>query len=818
MLKIILAAMGCAIYLSGWAQFSITGSVKDAGTGQSLAGATVQTDYGNYFSVTDDEGSFTIGNVRPGDYVLLIRFLGYEESKVPVVVNGNQSLTIVLKEDARMADEVIVYATRATEKSPTTYVNINKREIRKQNFGQDLPLILNWTPSLVTTSDAGAGVGYTGLRIRGSDATRINVTINGIPYNDSESQGVFWVDVPDIATSTQSLQVQRGVGTSTNGAGAFGASINLHTNNRNADPYADVINSYGSFNTRRHTVGFGTGMINNRFTFDGRASLIRSDGFIDRASSDLKSFYASAGYYGDKTLVKLIAFGGNEVTYQSWYGVPESRLKNDLAAMMITAADAGWNMQQTDNLLSSNSRTFNIYDYKDQVDNYTQNHFQLHASRKFSNAITGNAALHYTPGKGYYEEFKYDESFADYGLTNVVIGQDTLTNSDLIRRRWLDNDFYGFTYALNYEKNKYNGVLGGGWNRYVGDHYGEIIWAGVALNAPKDFRYYFNNGNKTDFNIFWKSSYQVTPKINAYVDLQLRTINYDASGIENDLSSFSVNANYHFFNPKLGLTYDLANDEQLYASYSVGQREPVRDDFITASGGSVPKPEMLNNIEAGWRINKRAYRLNVNYYLMDYKDQLVLTGELNDVGAAIRTNVDKSFRSGIELEGVFSISPKMTWGANITVSENKIKNFTEVIYDYGVNYDEYNEIRNQLEDVDIAFSPSLVAGSNFAIKPIRTFELALLSKYVGDQFLDNTSNENRKISAYFINDIRLSYNPAIRGLKEVSLSALINNVFDVAYESNGYTYGYQGGGETIRQNYYYPQAGRNYMVMLSMKF
>jgi iron complex outermembrane receptor protein len=326
-----------------------------------------------------------------------------------------------LEEDILMTDQVIVSATRVSEKSPTTFTTINKALLQKQNFGQDLPLTLNWTPSLVTTSDAGAGVGYTGLRIRGSDATRINVTINGIPVNDSESQGVFWVNTPDLASSTQSVQVQRGVGTSTNGAGAFGASVNLQTNTRNDKAYADVVNSFGSFGTLRNTIAFGTGLINDKFVFDGRVSQIRSDGYIDRASADLKSYYLSGGYYGKKTMIKAIVFGGKEITYQSWYGAPESRLNNDEEAMLETASIEGWNQEQTDNLLSS-GRTFNIYTYDNQVDDYAQDHYQLHTSHRFSESLTLNAALHYTYGRGYYEEYRYADDFENYGLSNVVVG------------------------------------------------------------------------------------------------------------------------------------------------------------------------------------------------------------------------------------------------------------------------------------------------------------------------------------------------------------------------------------------------------------
>lgn len=816
MLKIIFTAICCAAYLSGWAQFTISGTVND--DSGPLAGATVQSDHGNYFAITNDQGQFQIRNVKAGEYVLLIRFLGFEEKMEQVTIDESKTLTITLVEDTRLTDEITVYATRAAEKSPTTYTNINKKELKKQNFGQDLPFVLNYTPSLVTTSDAGAGIGYTGLRIRGSDATRINVTINGIPYNDSESQSVFWVNIPDIATSTQSVQIQRGVGTSTNGPGAFGASINLQTNTKNDEAYADAINSVGSFNTHRHTVGFGTGLINDRLSFDARASFINSDGFIDRASSGLKSYYASGGYYGTNTIIKAIAFGGHEVTYQSWNGVPESRLKNDVAGMMSTAAAEGWNTQQTDNLLNSNSRTFNIYDYKNQVDNYTQDNFQLHFSHKASSSLTGNLSFHYTPGKGYYEEFKYDQSMSDYGLTDVVIGAETITNTDLVRKRWLDNDFYGITYAINYDKDRYSSVFGGAWNKYGGDHFGEITWAGVALSAPKDFRYYYNHGDKKDLNFFWKSNYALTDKLTGYLDLQFRRIEYKAVGVDDDLSSFNVGEEYNFFNPKIGLTYQLKGGSHLYSSFAVGQREPVRNDFINAPSGVDPKPEVLNNVEAGWRIQRSAYSFNLNYYLMSYKDQLVLTGELNDVGASIRTNVGDSYRTGVELEGALRVSSKIVFGANVTFSENKIKDFTEVIYDYGVGYDEYNEIQNQLNDVDISFSPSIIAGSSLSYSPFQNFEASLLSKYVGEQFLDNTSNQSRKIDAYFINDLRLSYSPSIKGLKDFNISLLASNVFDSAYESNGYTYGFVGGGETVRQNYYYPQAGRNYLAMLSLKF
>jgi iron complex outermembrane receptor protein len=815
MLKVLTAVIGCTLSLNAIAQFNVRGTVRDAKTKETLAGATVQIENQNRYAVTDDQGWYEL-KAPAGKLTLVIKFLGFSDLKQEVGISADQEFNFLLEESAALTDEVVVYATRVSEKSPTTFSTINKQTLQKQNFGQDLPFVLNWSPSVVTTSDAGAGVGYTGLRIRGSDATRINVTINGIAFNDSEEHGVYWVDVPDIATSTQSVQIQRGVGNSTNGAGAFGASINLQTNTRNDLPYADVINSAGSFGTHRHTIGLGTGLKNN-FAFDGRLSIIKSNGFIDRATSDLNSYYLAGGYYGKKTMIKAIAFGGGETTYQSWNGVPESRLNNDVPAMMETAAAEGWNTEQTNNLLNSNSRTFNSFLYKNQVDKYAQDHYQLHASHRFNDYVTANAALHYTYGRGYYEEYKYDAAFKKYGIDTLVIGQEKIGSSDLVRRRWLNNHFYGATYSVSYEKDKINSVIGGAINRYLGDHYGEVIWAQISA-IPNGYQYYFNKGDKTDFNIFWKTNYQLTDHINAFVDLQYRRINYSAKGIENELNSFDLSVNYNFFNPKLGVTYTLSETQNLYASYSIANREPVRSDFINSFGSAAPKPESLRNIEAGWRLRKNDVTLNINYYLMDYTDQLVATGKLNDVGGAIRTNVASSYRSGIELDGGIRFNKKLSWVANLTLSQNKIKDFKEVLYDYGVNYDEYNEVVRTYSNTDIAFSPNLIAGSTFLYHPISNVEIGLLTKYVGQQYLDNTSNTKRKIDAYFTNDIRLSYSIKPTFMRAISISFLANNIFDVNYSSNGYTYGYLGGGSETRQNYYYPQAGRNYMLMLALRF
>lgn len=799
--------------------FAISGTVRDSKQNHVLPGASVQLEGTRYTTVTDEFGRFILRGLAAGDYTVHLRFVGYHEKTEAVTVSGNTDIVVALEESVAMTDEVVVLATRADDKTPATFTNVSKQTIKKQNFGQDLPLLLNWTPSTVTTSDAGAGVGYTGIRVRGSDGTRVNVTINGVPYNDSESQGTFWVNISDIASSAQSIQVQRGVGTSTNGSGAFGASINLQTNTRNDVAYAEVVNSAGSFGTRRHTLSFGTGMLNDHWVIDGRLSKIKSDGFIDRASSDLSSYYLSAGFYSGKTMIKAIAFGGKENTYQAWYGVPESRLNNDVEAMLITAANEVWNEEQTQNLLNSSRRTFNPYLYKNQVDNYQQDNYQLHVSQSFAEGITGNVALHYTPGKGYYEEYRYNDALSNYGLDAVTIGDSVVSSTDLVRRRWLDNDFYGFTYSLNYDRNAWNVVLGGGWNRYVGDHFGEVLWATVSP-VPKEYEYYRNRGDKKDFTTYLKTTYQFTEALSGYVDLQWRRVLYAASGTENrsPLTPFSVAADYSFFNPKAGVVYSTGEGQQLYASYALGNREPVRDDFVDAPGGRTPRHETLRNLEAGYRRTSRNYMLHANYYLMDYRNQLVLTGSVNDVGASIRTNVGKSYRMGIELDGMLRISNQLSWNANVTLSRNKIENFNEVLYDYGQDFDEYNEVVRSHKDTDISFSPNVIAGSGFTYRPFRNLEATLLSKYVGSQYLDNTSNAARKLDAYMTQDVRLSYTVYPSFMRELVLSVLLNNVLDEKYESNGYTWGYLGGGAETRENYYFPQAGRNFMVMLALRF
>lgn len=713
-------------------------------------------------------------------------------------------------------DDVIVYATRANENTPTTYSEISKKEIEDVNLGQDLPILLNLSPSLVTTSDAGAGVGYTGLRIRGSDATRINVTINGIPVNDSESHGVFWVNMPDFASSVDNIQIQRGVGTSTNGAAAFGATVNLQTNVPSRDAYAEVNNSFGSFNTRKHTLMYNTGLLNNKWSFESRLSKISSDGYIDRAESDLQSYFLSGGYYGDKTILKALVFGGKEVTYQSWWGTPEAVLENDEAGIEEVIANNGYTPEQAQNIRTA-GRTFNYYLYENEVDNYQQDHYQLHLSHQLSDVLTANIAGHYTYGRGYFEQYRNDDDFADYGLEDVTIGGTTITSSDFIRRRWLDNDFYGTTFSFNYLEDDLDMTLGGAWNKYDGDHFGEIIWAEYASNSQIRELYYDNVGLKTDFNVYLKANYQLND-LNLFADMQVRKIDYETVGIDSDLRAIDTGDDYTFFNPKVGATYQLNEQSNVYASFAIGNREPVRNDFVDAPEGVTPKHETLRNLEVGYRRYGRGFSLQANYYLMDYENQLVLTGELNDVGSSIRQNVPDSYRMGIELVGAYQFTDQLRWDANLTLSRNKISNFTEVLYNYGTNFDEFNIEETQYEDTDISFSPNIIGGSQLTYSPFDGFDVSLRSKYVGKQYLDNTSNDDRSIDPYFVNDLRLSYNFSVSSIENVNISLLVNNILDEEYSSNGYTFGYAGGDYVVRENYYYPQAGRNFLLALNLRF
>ncbi|WP_431162390.1 TonB-dependent receptor [Flagellimonas beolgyonensis] len=689
-------------------------------------------------------------------------------------------------------DEVLVQAIRVTKEFPITFSNLEKEQLAPRNLGQDVPILMNFMPAVVTTSDAGAGIGYTSIRVRGSDATRVNVTINGVPYNDAESQGTFWVNMPDFASSTQSLQLQRGVGTSTNGAGAFGASLNMLTDAYSEEAYASISSSIGSFNTLRNNVKFSTGLINDHFEFSGRLSRINSDGYVDRARADLDAYFLQGVYKDENTLVKALLFGGHEITYQAWNGITAEEL-----ATNRTFNSAGMYTDENGNTQF----------YDNEVDNYKQDHFQLHWNENLSPYWSTHLALHYTRGLGFFEQYREDEDFGDYGLEPIVVGGETVNSTDLIRRRWLDNDFYGTVFSATYTKDDLKLILGGGYNEYKGDHFGEIIWARYASGSEIRDRYYDDNSTKTDFNSYAKANYQLNQKWSIFGDLQYRRVGYQANGEDTGL----VDDTFNFFNPKAGITFDLNRNNNFYFSYARANREPNRNDYENGS----PRPEKLNDFELGWRYISTDFQLNTNIYYMRYKDQLVLTGELNDVGAPLRSNVGDSYRLGLEVDANVRLSPKFVWQPNLALSDNRNIDF----------YFQRDGVLQNLGNTHIAYSPQLVAGNILVFQPKTNLQLSLLSKFVGKQYMGNIDSEGSTLDSYTQTDFNIQYEINTHSfIKSIVLSGLVNNIFDADIVSNGYFFTYDddfsnpGMVTTIEGAGYYPQAGINFLVGATFNF
>lgn len=786
----------------------ISGIVRDASSGEPLPGASVRLENTRFGTTADLQGRFQFRQVSAGSYDLVATYVGYKTFRQPLDVQ-QPALTIEIKlnKSSLQADEVVVSATRANDKTATTFTNVSREEIRARNFGQDLPYLLEQTPSVVVNSDAGAGVGYTGIRIRGSDITRINVTVNGIPINDPESHLTYFVNMPDLASSIQDVQVQRGVGTSTNGGAAFGASLNIRTTGFSQEAYADVNNTYGSFNTWKHTLAFGTGLIRDKFTFDGRLSKVASDGYIDRAFSDLKSYYFSGGYLGKTGMLKFVTFSGQEKTYQAWNGVPEEKL--------------------------ATNRTYNSLTYENETDNYQQDHYQLHFAKTLGRHFDFGGAFHFTRGKGYYEQFKKNQKLSNYNIPAVVLKDTTIARTDLVRQKWLDNYFYGATYALNYkpEGDRFTATLGGGWNQYDGAHFGKVIWARFASNSSIGQRYYDNKGLKTDFNLYAKANYQLSPALSFFGDVQYRSINYELAGIDDDKRDVTLAADFQFFNPKAGITYVLSDKQQFYASYAVGNREPIRSDFVDRKGSAEPKAETLYNLETGYRFRNTAasvlgrtasMSLDANLFYMDYYNQLVLTGQLNDVGSPLRTNIRDSYRAGVELAGLLHLTHFAELRSTLTLSRNKIRNYQETVYEYDnwTNYNVTQVLVNNYRETNISFSPNVVSAHQLELEPLHGLRAAVLYKTVGQQYLDNTSSESRKLKAYGLMDLRLRYVLQPGFLREAEIALLLNNVLNKKYVNNGYTFSEQFAGDGTRYdyNYYYPQATRNFLLSLNVRF
>ena len=685
-------------------------------------------------------------------------------------INAQQIATDTL--ETQNLEEVIVSSVRAKENLPIAFNNISKDELSKRNLGQDIPILLNFLPNVVTTSDAGAGIGYTGIRIRGINSQSTNVTINGIPYNDAESLGTFWVDLPDFSSSVENLQVQRGIGTSVNGSSAFGASINILTDKIAEKSFFESSNTVGSFNTIKNNFKFSTGLLNNAFEFSGRLSKIDSDGYIDRASSNLKSYFLQFSYKKNKTLLKFLNFGGHEITYQAWNGIDLLTLENNR-----TYNPSGLYFD-----LDGNEKF-----HENEVDNYKQDHFQFHWTQSISNNLTSSLALNLTNGRGFYEQ--YNEN----------------GNEDYITRKWLDNQFFVFNYNLNYTTANNNLTFGSTYSEYDGDHFGETIWAQNSGNIQFTDLFYNGNGLKKDFSNFIKTVYQLSDGLSIYADFQLRKIDYVTTGSTSNVDELAVDKSYSFFNPKAGFNYNFNNENKAYFSVSRAYREPTRSDF---ENNLDIQPEELIDYELGWQFNNKNLIFSTNFYFMNYKNQLVLTGALDDVGTPVRENSGKSFRKGVEFESVYSLNKKFVFSGNLSLSKNKN-------IDYISNFD--GQVIN-LGDTDISFSPELISSLNVSYTPKQNLNINLLYKYVGEQFLSNTESSVSKLDSYMTTDINIIYKfESPKYFSEVIITAMINNIFNKKYVANGYYYTYDdtwsvpGAVTTIEGTGYYPQAIRNFL-------
>lgn len=694
-------------------------------------------------------------------------------------------------------EEVSVAGLRASKDQPLSFSEITKGELKARNLGQDLPILLNFLPSVVTTSDAGGGIGYTGIRVRGSDATRVNVTINGIPYNDAESQGTFWVNLPDFASSVENIQLQRGVGTSTNGSSAFGASLNILTNTVAKEAYAQISNAVGSFGSLRHTLKFSTGLLNDKIEIAGRLASIQSNGYIDRASSDLNAYFLQGVYQEGNTLIKALVFGGHEITYQSWFGLDPMTLTNDR-----TYNPAG-------EIYDENGILTGFYD--NQVDNYKQDHYQLHWNQRYTGNWSSSVGLNYTYGRGFYEEYNNATDLRDLRLNDVNVGNTTIASTTNIVQKWLDNDFYVLTANIRHKGAQTEVVFGTLLSSYQGDHFGNLIWARYASNAQPKHEFYRNKAEKNEFSAFGKITHQLGDSFTAYADLQYRRVNYTARGSLDELGNIDIEDEFNFINPKMGLTFHPNENTQLYASYAKAQREPNRSDYENGS----PRPEVLNDFELGYRSSGKKTKWSANLYYMGYKDQLVLTGELDNVGAPIRQNVGNSYRLGIEAEGSIALSSQLLWQPNLSISRNKNRSFS---------FQRDGQVQN-LGDTNISYSPSIIGGSNLVYAPSTQFQIGLLSKYVGEQYLGNIDADLSKLAAYFINDLNIRYAIGSLGwVKAIDFSLLINNVFNSLVETNGYFFTYDDSWSvpnqttTIEGVGYYPQAGINFLLGASFTF
>jgi iron complex outermembrane receptor protein len=782
----------------------INGKVTDY-KGNPLPGTAVVIKNSFLGTYTRSDGTFLLKAPKDGNYTLEFTFIGYKSVKQEVSLKKIISVNITLIPKEIMTEEVIVNGTRAGNKTPVTYTNVGNEMITKNNNGQDIPYLIGLTPSLVETSETGTGIGYTGLRIRGTDGSRINVTLDGIPLNDAESQQVFWVDLPDLASSIDNIQVQRGVGTSSNGSGAFGASLNIETKSPENKPFADIGTTLGSFGTLKNTIVTGTGLLSDKFAFQMRLSNLKSDGYIKRTGADNRSAYLSGVFITGRSRLKANLMLGEEHTGISWWGVPKEKL----------ASDRRYNPagEYTD-------ENGIVQYYNNESDNYNQNHFQLLYSLNINKYIFLHTAFHYTFGKGYYEEYREDQPLSDYGLSYSMSGNTKIDSSDLIRQKLMSNNFYGVVYSINYKKEKVDAVFGGGINLYKGDNFGKIIWMRNTGVIEKDYQWFLNRSTKGEINIYVKTNYRFSEKFNGFGDLNYRFISYKLEGPDDDLRYLDQYHTYNFFNPKAGVFYTISSNQDSYLSFAVGHKEPTRSDYKEASGDitSTPKPEELFDAEAGYNLRGDKYSVGVNLFAMMYKDQLIPTGELSNVGYPIMTNVNKSYRTGIEISTGLKPSDFIEWQINMTLSSNKVQNFVEYYNDYISSDNSYIYKSKNLGNVDLAYSPSFISSGDIGLKISEKLKIHLVSKYVGKQYFDNTMSPERMLNPYLVNNFRVVYNISIPKIRSFDVQLYVNNILNNKYENNAYGGNWYEDGRENTWSYYFPQAGINFLFKLSVRF
>ena len=680
---------------------------------------------------------------------------------------------------------VQVTSTRATKKTPVAFTDMNREQLKAVNYGQDVPYLLSLTPSVTMTSDAGNGIGYTSLRVRGTDPSRINITANGVPMNDAESAQLFWVNMGDFASSVQSMQIQRGVGTSTNGAGAFGATLNMQTENIGTQPYVGVDVSGGSYYSHKETVRFGTGLLSGHWGLQGRLSNIGSKGYLDRASTKLNSYFLQGGYFGESTMVKFITFNGQEETYHAWNYT--SKYEQQLYGRTYNSCGEYYDAE-------GNTRY-----YDNQTDNYHQQNYQLIWNQRLMRELSLNAALHYTKGDGYYEEYKRKRTLFEYDLDP----EQTWAVSDLVRQKKMDNDFYGAVASLVFDiRFNLQATLGGGWNKYDGDHFGLVKWVKQPLaNLTPDHPYYDNNTKKTDFNIYGKVNYDVVAGLNAFVDLQYRHVGIQMCGPTDEINwdaykriVYNMDESYSFFNPKFGLNYDITPQHKVYASYAIAHKEPTRNNFENNINAELdmPKPERLNDLEVGYKYQSQKFTAGANFYWMNYKDQFVLTGEIDKIGEAITRNLDKSFRLGVEVEAAWKPVDWLRWDVNATWSRNRVKDITVQLTDKTVA---------SLGDQPLAFSPDWIVNNIFTFN-YKGLNASIQSQYVSKQYLTNTGFESYQtldddglptsvsmmLDGHFTTNLDLSYNFSLPqfGLKDAAVGVTLYNLFSAKFDNNGW--------------------------------